>query len=112
MLDDGARTEAGRVRARNRRASPVDGRAPAALPVKDKKGWTEAESLLQQNLDASYVPSRQFMAEWLAERGMPAEAVPHFEALLAAEPQQSQIVARDQNVFVPGVRSRVLSASR
>jgi tetratricopeptide (TPR) repeat protein len=59
----------------------------ALLLVKNQKSWTEAESLLGQNLDAGYVPSRQFMAEWLAERGKPAEAVPHFEALLAAEPQ-------------------------
>jgi tetratricopeptide (TPR) repeat protein len=59
----------------------------ALLLAKKKENWDAAEALLRQNLDAGYVPSRQYMAEWLAERGKPAEAVPHFEALLAAEPK-------------------------
>jgi tetratricopeptide (TPR) repeat protein len=59
----------------------------AVLLAKNPKTWDEAESLLARNLDAGYLPSRQRMAEWLAERRKPAEAVPHFEALLVAKPE-------------------------
>jgi tetratricopeptide (TPR) repeat protein len=55
----------------------------ALLLAKKKETWSEAEALFAQNLEAGYVPSRQRVAEWLVERGRLAEAVPHFEALLA-----------------------------
>ena len=59
----------------------------ALLAAKKKPGWTEAETLLKRNIAAGYLPSRQRMAEWLADRGDSAEAVPQFEALLEAKPE-------------------------
>ena len=59
----------------------------ALLLARKKESWTEAGRLLTENIAAGYIPSQQFMAEWLAERGEPAAAVPRFEALLLAEPK-------------------------
>jgi tetratricopeptide (TPR) repeat protein len=59
----------------------------ALLLAKKKETWSDAEGLLTKNLEAGYVPSRQRMAEWLVERGRPADAVQHFEALLADKPE-------------------------
>jgi len=59
----------------------------ALLLARRKENWTKAEELLAENMAAGYVPSQQRMAEWLVERGKPAQAVPYFEALLAAKPE-------------------------
>lgn len=66
---------------------PVARHNLALLLARKKETWAEAERLLTMNLNAGYLPSRQRMAEWLVERGETAEAVVHFQALLAAKPE-------------------------